>query len=432
MIFNGGTAQPKSDIMWLRMGGRKGSSPEGRQRWQARPGRVRLRSGPPRVALIVETSTTFGRRLLCGVVAYIRETAPWSVYFSERAVHDPVPGWLKKWQGDGIISRVASPEIREVVAKTDIPVVDLNEQLRGMDVPLIFNDHEAIGRLAAEHLLERGFQHFGYLGQAGQHWSDPRGEAFRRRVMEAGYSCEIYPGRVEGARSLLEARWELELDRVAKWVARLPKPVGIMACHDFRALQLLAACRLADVAIPEEAAVIGVGADDVACELAHPPLSSVVLNAREMGYQAARLLDRMMQGERLGALEIRIPPVEVATRQSTDITAIADPAVAKALRFIREHACEGINVQSVLNHVFMSRTALQDHFRAALGKTVHDVILETRLARTRELLGETTLSLQEIAERTGFRHAEYMSNVMRRRTGWSPARYRQEFSRRKS
>ena len=114
------------------------------------------RSDPPRVALIVETSTSFGRRLLCGIAEYIRENAPWSVYFGERSVYDPVPPWLKKWAGDGIIARVASPEIAEVVANMVIPIVDLEEQLRGLGVPLISNDHRAIGRLAAEHLLQVG------------------------------------------------------------------------------------------------------------------------------------------------------------------------------------------------------------------------------------------------------------------------------------
>ncbi len=386
-------------------------------------------SNPPRVALVIETSTSFGRRLLCGIASYIRETRPWAVYFTERAVHDPIPSWLKKWRGDGIISRVPSPAIRDVVAKLDIPVVDLNEQLGGMGVPMITNDHEAIGRMAAEHLLERGFVHFGYAGQLGQHWSDPRGAAFAARLREEGYDCDIYGGRAEDSRALLQGRWELELDRVAKWVQQLPKPVGILACHDFRALQLLAACRLADVAVPEQAAVLGVGNDDVACELAHPPLSSVVLNAREMGYQAARLLDRLMRGETLPPTDIRVPPIEVATRQSTDITAISDPVVAKALRFIRQHACDGINVETVLRHVYISRSALQEHFRKATGRSIHDVIIDMRLARVKELLAQTSLSLAEIAERTGFRHPEYMSNVLKRRTGWSPARYRREFAR---
>jgi LacI family transcriptional regulator len=387
---------------------------------------------PPRVALMIETSTSFGRRLLCGVAAHIRENSPWSVFFGERGVFDPVPEWLRDWKGDGIITRTASPEIREVVAANRVPVVDLNEQLGGLGVPMILIDNTAVARLAAEHLLERGFTHFGYVGDAGQSWSDRRGDAFARAVGEAGHACDVWTGGPEDLRSLRQGAWELQLDSIAAWVAGLPKPVGIMACHDFRALQLLAACRLADVAVPEEAAVIGVGADDVACELADPPLSSVVLNAWRMGYEAAALLDRLMRGERPANTEVRIPPIDVATRQSTEVTAIADPVVARAMRFIREHACDGINVQDVLGHLRMSRTALQDHFRRSLGRSIHDVVVEARMGRVKALLAETTLPIETIAERTGFKYPEYMSSILKQRTGWTPARYRKEYGRKEA
>jgi len=381
------------------------------------------------VALVIETSTSFGRRLLCGIAAHIRENAPWSVYFGERTAHDPVPDWLKEWSGDGIISRIASPEIRQVVASTHVPVVDLNEQMADLGVPLISNDHAAIGRAAARHLLERGFTRFGYVGHTGLYWSDRRGQEFMRAVREAGCTCEEYPGGVEDLRSIRQGSWELEMDAIAGWVAGLRKPVGIMACHDFRGLQLLAACRLADVAVPEQVAVIGVGADEIACELADPPLSSVVLNAWRMGYEAASLLDRLMRGEHPVNREALIPPLDIASRQSTDVTAIADPVVAKAMRFIREHACDGINVNDVLRHVLISRTALQDHFRKTLRRSIHDVAVEARITRVRELLAQTTLSLDEIADRTGFKYPEYMSSVVKRRTGWTPAGYRQEYGR---
>ena len=388
-----------------------------------------LRSAPPRVALVIETSTSFGRRLLCGIAAYIRENGPWSVYFDERSVYDPAPDWLKQWSGDGIISRLTSPEIRRLVTANHIPVVDLNEQLGGLGAPQISIDHAAVGRMAARHLLERGFTRFGYAGHTGQFLSDQRRDEFTRTVREAGCECDEYRGKAEDLRSLRRGSWELEMDPIAAWVEDLRKPVGIMACHDFRALQLLAACRLRDVAVPEQVAVIGVGADDVACELADPPLSSVILNAWRMGYEAAAQLDRLMRGETPTKRDVRIPPLDVAARHSTDVTAISDPVVAQAMRFIREHACDGINVEEVVRHMSMSRTALQDHFRNTLGRSIHDVVVELRIARVRELLAQTALSLEEIAERTGFRYPEYMSSVLKQRTGWTPGRYREEYGR---
>lgn len=381
----------------------------------------------PRVALLIETSTFFGRRLLHGIAAYIRENGPWSVDFGERSVYDRVPPWLEKWGGEGVISRVSSPEIGPLVSKLGIPVIDLNEQLRGLGVPLISNDHTTIARLAAEHLLQRGFTRFGYIGHPGFFWADKRCEEFAGRVRNAGYACEEFHGKMEDLRALRQRFWGMETDQVARWVSGLTKPIGIMACDDFRAVQLLAACELADVAVPEQIAVIGVGDDDVACALANPPLSSVMLNARRMGYEAAALLDRLMRGESPPAQELPIPPLGVVTRQSTDLTAIADPVVAKAMRFIREHGCDGINVEDVLRHVLMSRTALQDHFRKTMKRSIHDVIVDMRLRRVMEMLAAGILSLEDIAERAGFKHVEYMSNVLKRRTGWTPARYRQEY-----
>ena len=388
---------------------------------------VAPRSVPPRVALVIETSTSFGRTLLCGIAAYIRENQPWSVYFGERSVFDPVPGWLRNWTGDGIISRSTSPEIRTVIEKCGVPAVDLNEQLGGLGVPSIAIDHHAVGRAAALHLMERGFTNFAYVGHAGQFWSVRRALEFARTVAEAGHECQEYVGEAPDLESSQRGSWEMEMDRISAWVSGMRKPVGIMACDDFRALQLLAACRLADVAVPEQAAVIGVGADDVSCALANPPLSSVVLNAWRMGYEAARVLDGLMRGQKPSPRQVLIPPLDIATRQSTDVTAIADATVAKAMGYIREQACDGINVEDVVRRAGISRTALQDHFRVALGRPIHDVIVDARIARVRELLAKTTLSLLDIAERTGFKYPEYMSSVLKQRTGWTPARYRQEY-----
>ena len=383
----------------------------------------------PRVALIVETSTLFGRRLLSGIAQYMRENGRWSVYFTDRAVNDSTPSWLANWRGDGIISRIASPEIREAVTTRRIPIVDLNEQLGSLGVPLISNDHAAVGRMAAQHLLDRGFQQFAFLGHAGHPWSDRRQSAFAKAVKSAGYPCIIYADKVNDMRALREGTWEMEVDLIAEWAASLPKPVGMMACHDFRALQLLSACKLADIAVPEQAAVIGVGADDIACELADPPLSSVMLNAWRMGYEAAALLDKLMRGESAPNRELLIAPLDVSARQSTDVTAIADPLVARAIRFMREHACRGINVETVVQQMGVSRTSLQDHFRRSMNKSIHDVLIETKVARVKELLAETTLPIEIVAERCGFRHPEYMSSILKQRSGWTPASYRREYGR---
>jgi LacI family transcriptional regulator len=215
---------------------------------------------------------------------------------------------------------------------------------------------------------------------------------------------------------------------VARWIKSLPKPLGLMACNDFRGIQALDASRRVGIAVPEEVAVIGVDNEELACKLAYPPLSSVVPHARSIGYEAAALLDCLMSGEPEPTTELSIPPVEVISRLSTDVNAIADPGVAEAMRFIREHACEGIGVIDVLSRVPVSRSVLQRRFRSLLGRSIHGVIAGVRLQRAKQLLVETDLPLSVIAQRTGFSHVEYLCAAFRKASGFPPGTYRREHS----
>lgn len=386
----------------------------------------------------------YGREILRGVSQYIRENGPWTVYLEHRSLQDPEPPWLRQWDGDGIISGTVPPTATRTRVPT-IPTVDLNDQGRlddsrgmknsrarpGRGRPHVQSDHRAIGALAAEHLLERGFSHFAFFGYPGFAWSQRILQGFTAAVEDAGYACRHYQDAQVVSWSHQLPAWEAEVDGASRWIAGLPKPLGLMACNDFRGLQALDACRRAGVAVPEEVAVVGADNEVLACELAYPPLSSVIPDCRRIGYEAAALLDRLMKGEPPPRTTLEIAPLGIATRQSTDVTAIADPCVAAAMTFIREHACEGIDVEDVLDHVLVSRSVLQKRFRAALHRTIHDVIAGERLRRVKLLLIETELSLQGIADRSGFAHLEYLSAVFRKATGSTLAAYRREHSRRR-
>ncbi len=380
----------------------------------------------PHVALIVETSTAFGRAILEGISQYVREHGPWTVYIEQRSLHDEMPPWIDRWNGDGIIARASTPQSACKLLETGVPTVDLNDQVRDLGLPQLHADHAAIARLAAEHLLERGFRHFAYFGFPVFEWSVRRHDAFARRVREAGGTFHERPHTRPVSWGHQQDSWEDEIERVGGWIGTLPKPLGVMAGNDIRGMQLLDACRLAGVAVPEEVAVIGVDNEELVCQLAYPPLSSVVPDARRIGYEAAGLLDRMMSGQPPALPLNPIPPLGVVTRQSTDVTAIEDPRLADAVRFIREHACQGIRVDDVLEHVSMSRSMLQRLFQKSLRKTILDAIHEVRLQRVRELLSQTDLSLEEIAQRTGFAYPEYLSTCFRKHDGKTPSAYRRE------
>ena len=379
----------------------------------------------PHVALIIETSLSYGRGLLRGVARYVRENGPWSVYLEQRSLYDPAPPWLKSWKGDGIISRASYRQIARLVVDAGVPTVDLNEEVTGLGLPLIWNDHRRIGELAAEHLIERGFTHFGFFGYANLEWSNSRLKGFQAEVIRRGLHCAEYASAIKGAIGSRLPRWEEEIEHAARWIAQLPKPAGVMAANDYRAVQLLDACRRAKVAVPDQVAVIGVDDEDVACELANPPLTSIVPDAERIGYEAAKLLDIMMKGKRIPTHEQFIPPRGLVPRQSTDVTAIADPHVAQAMHFIRKHACDGISVNDVLDEVPVSRSVLQRRFRGMLGRSIHDVIRAVRLERVKMFLMQTDLSLYDIAQRTGFKHSEYLSSVFRQQTGQTISQFRQ-------
>ena len=384
---------------------------------------VRPRPTPPRrrqVAVLIETSNAYARGLLQGVVHYIREHRPWSFHLMEQGRGDDPPPWLAGWAGDGIIARIETPRIARAVVRSGLPAVDLSAARLVPALPWVETDDEKIARLAAEHLMERGFKRFAFCGDARFNWSAWRQRHFVTRLAAAGHGCEVFHPTVETGNVAAEE------NDLARWLRGLPKPVGIMASYDIRGQQVLAACRGAGLAVPDEVAVIGVDNDALLCELASPPLSSVIPNAHRAGYEAAALLDQQMAGKRVAATAHLIAPLGIAARQSTDVLAVDDREVARAVQFIREHACEGINVADVLRAVPLSRRVLEQRFQNLLGCTPREEILQVRLSRVKQLLGETDLPLYLVAERTGFEHVEYLSVVFKRETGRTPSRWRSE------
>ena len=200
-----------------------------------------------------------------------------------------------------------------------------------------------------------------------------------------------------------------------------------MICWDTIGPPVTQACREAGVAVPEEVAIVGVDNDETLCSICDPPLTSVCPNHEEVGYQGAALLDRMMAGEPAPKQQMLLQPRMIVVRQSTDVSAIEDPAISQALRMIREHACNGLQVREVAEHVPISRSVLQRRFQAVVGRSVHDEIVRVQLRKAEELLRETDLSIGSVAEKAGFNHQEYMGAVFKSRTGMTPREYRRRF-----
>jgi LacI family transcriptional regulator len=387
----------------------------------------KINSARPRVALLIESSRAYGRRTLFGVARYVREHHPWSIFLQERSLGDTCPAWFKDWKGDGVIARVENRQIAEVIRRLGVPAVDVRYLLRNLNLPSVRPNDTASARLAFEHLRERGFRHFAFCGFNGADYSDIRRDGFARCAAAANLHCHVFaePQKARSASTReLEARGLKDGEHVARWLKKLPKPVGLMACNDIRGQQVLNACRAASITAPDEVAVVGVDNDEVLCELADPPLSSVSLDTERIGYEAAALLDQMIAGNKPKQPHIFVEPAGVITRRSTDVLAIEDRHIASATRLIRERACEGIDVSDVLKFVPLSRSTLERRFIRVLGHSPKEEILRARLARAKQLLAETDFPLAQVAEKVGFEHPEYLSVIFKKKTRLTPGEFR--------
>lgn len=382
----------------------------------------RPRPGPPRtVALLVETSNRYTRELLHGVRDYARDAGGWVVHLSEQGRGDGPPPWLLNWTGHGIIARIENAETAAAVQSKKLPVVNVSASGLAEQYPTVISDSAGVAKLAADHLLERGFQHFGYCGDGRFAWSTNHGRNFAAHLQRAGRSCAFYSCAPADFRDRAG-----EWSKLTGWLATLPKPVAIMACYDIRGQQVLDACRALRLRVPDEVAVIGQHNDDLLCELCDPPLSSVIPDARRAGYEAARLLARIMAGQRVAAGVHAIAPIGVAVRRSTDVVAVEDPQVAVAVRFLNDHFVEAINVDELARLAGISRTRLERQFRAFFGRSPYDYALRLRLRRARELLAGSDLLISEVGARVGFSTPEYFSAAFKSHTGKSPKAFRRQ------
>jgi LacI family transcriptional regulator len=381
---------------------------------------------PRHVALIVDAAKPYDRKIISGVAQYVKERGNWSLYVEEDPL-EKLPD-LRSWRGSGIIANFDDRKVASAVRGLRAPVVGVGGGYGWYDptsrIPYFVTDNETIARLAAEHLIERGFRRlafYGYPRTQINRWSEERARAFQGQATKAGIPCATYTGRHGTAR-----RWA-ELQRgLILWLRTLEKPVGLLACNDARARHVLEACRTSGARVPEDVAIIGVDNDEMICDLMDPPLSSVEQGARRMGYQAAAMLDRLMAGRRAPPERVVVEPEGVIARRSTDFLAIDDPDVATAVRFIREHACRRILVDDVVRQVGVSRSTLKNRFKAATGRSVHAEIQRVQLERAKQLIADTDLPLKQVALQAGFQYVQYLTRLFRRRVGQTPAEFRRQ------
>ncbi|MEM7473529.1 MAG: DNA-binding transcriptional regulator [Planctomycetota bacterium] len=376
------------------------------------------------VALIVETSSAYGRDLLSGIVRFMRMHHEWSVFLEQRDLWKKPPPWLNDWRGDGIISRATTPSLLQAIAKTRVPLVEVTDRWGDSKLPQVRSDDEGIGRMGAEHLVERGFVRFGFCGFQGEAWSERRESAFIERVSTLTQAeCSRFSSQWQGPSAL---SWEAEMETLVSWLKGMTPPFAIMACNDVRGQHVIDACSELGLSVPEQVAVVGVDNDELLCRVCSPPLSSVIPNAEMVGYKAAEILAKLMDSETINDRIQLIQPLGVSTRQSTDVVAIDDREVAAALRYIRENACRGLSVEEVVRNSSISRSTLERQVRKYLGRTPQEEIRNVQIKRAQELMLTTELSAEQISIICGLEYPEYFYTVFKRVSGVTTTEFRQQ------
>ncbi|MDO5554045.1 MAG: DNA-binding transcriptional regulator [Planctomycetia bacterium] len=371
------------------------------------------------IAVIVETMNSYGRGILTGICRYVQEQGNWTVQYTERLLESQPPIWLSDWEGDGIIVRDRTGTSCKLAMEMGVKVVDLSE-VRHPNIPTVYSDHNMSAEMAADYFLERQFENFAYVGIQGRPFSEKRRDAFLRKT---GPNCQVFDleNDPEG-----QASWLGDHPRFLEWLKQLPKPVAILACYDMVGMYVLQSCRLMNIHVPDMVAVMGINNDEIQCNLASPTLSSVVLNAPQVGYEACVLLDSLMRGEQPPERSMVVPTLGIVTRRSTETKVVPDLTISRAMQFIRDYACDEIDVIDVAEHVKLARRTLERRFAKVYNCTPNQMIIQVRLKRACDLLRNSRMLVNIIAERVGFQSSSYFTILFHKQFGLLPKDYRKQ------
>ncbi|HXB59745.1 MAG TPA: DNA-binding transcriptional regulator [Candidatus Acidoferrales bacterium] len=387
----------------------------------------------PIVALLIESSRASGRALLDGIAQFAQHYGHWSFYWEPGGLEKAWPK-LKALNVDGIILR--DVDKLDEVKRLDIPAVVIGHSKR--EIPNFVNvvtDSTAIGKIGAEHLLTRGFKHFAYCGYGSISpsggkpkllvWSELRRASFQKGIEKAGFKVDTHC-----VLSAATSAWTDELSRMTHWLRSLPKPVGLMACNDDCGRQVIEACKLAELTVPDEVGVLGADNDELVCGLSAPPMSSVAINFERAGYEAALVLNDLLRGKTKAPVNITVATTHVVVRSSTDFVAITDRNLSKALQFMRDHLRENIMVSDIARFAGLSRRSLEIKFRQEMKFSIHKYIRRMRTDQIVRLLMETELPVGDIAESLGFSDVQHFARYFRAGKGISPLAFRRAYGKR--
>lgn len=376
-----------------------------------------MNSDARQVAILVSTQLEWGRKIIEGILAYANEAKSWHLWIKPGVVDrfDQLP---VDWRCDGVIARVAQPQLAMQLNQSGLPVVNVADSpVAGFSAPSVVTDDVVGTQMAVDYFVERGFKSLAFVGPIDMFNPVAYARAFKAAVDAAGIPYTFFPVKQEG----LEERPAL-----IEWLRSLPKPVGILAWGHGHARNLVDCCVVAGIVVPHDVAILSGSNDDLLCNACYPTLSGVLAPLQQIGYRSAQLLDQMMQGRVVSHEPLFLPPTGIRERLSTDTLAVEDSQLVKVVAFMREHAFDSITVEDVLRAVPMGRSTLDRRFYKAFGRSPSDEIRRLRINKARQLLAETDLQMQDIAEVCGFSSYNYLSHTFKQVAGMPPRDYRKK------
>jgi LacI family transcriptional regulator len=373
----------------------------------------------PKVALLIDKGRAYDRRFYAGIHKYCQLHQSWSfltkpVTYLSKTGRKKLISDIADWGADGAIMTHTEyiPEIIEL----GIPYIVINNFKSIVGVPDVHSEAVMIGKMASEYFIDKGYRNFAFCGYKKVPWSEARQWSFTTIIEDAGHEVITYNPAMQ----------QNKIDSLINWLQSLPKPLALMCCNDDRALDVLQACKMGDIQVPEQISVLGVDNDELVCNFTDPPLSSIYMDTERAGYEIAQALRNMMAGKDYPVM-ITINPKHIEKRLSTDTTAIEDPIVASAINYIQRNPHKIIQVSDVAEAVAVSKRTLQQHFKANHRSVINE-IASVRVERISELLISTNLSVSEIASMIGLTGIEHISRCFKKKKGMSPFQYRKRYS----
>lgn len=382
-----------------------------------------------RVILLTDFSEEYAKRLLKGIVQYSKEHQPWilcKMPLSYRALHrlEGVLEWAKRWKADGIIGQFYNSDCVNLFKESGIVAIAQDFKSRFAEIPNITGAHRLAGKMGADYFIRKGFKNFAFYGFKNIVWSRERFEGFKDELARYGMDDNLYEYQNENFRE----SWYYQSNPLIRWLGALPKPAAVMACDDNNALHITEVCRQLKIKIPEEISLLGVDNDESICTLSDPPLSSLDQTVESGGYEAARLMDKLISDPDAPYEDIVVYPTHVVARQSTDIYATNDKYVAVVLKHIHQHPDKKLSINEMTGLVPLSRRLLEERFKQVTGLPMYRYIMNFRVDKFAKELLETDRPIVEIAAEHDSLDYKNIARAFKQVKGCTPSEFRSRYS----